>query len=81
VIKQLKDIGIRVQGDMRSEKIGFKIREARLEKIPYLLVVGEKEAESGEVSVWSRSNGDEGGRPLADFVRRVRTEIDEKKIY
>ena len=60
VTDKLKNLGIRVECDYRYEKIGYKIREARIEKIPYLLIVGEKEQESGSVSVRDRFNGDRG---------------------
>ena len=71
--------GIRVETDLRNEKIGKKIAEGRVQKIPYLLVIGDKEAESGSVAVRSRA-GDEGAVPLADFIARVRAEIDSKKM-
>ena len=68
VVEELRRRGVRVEADHRAEKIGYKIREARLERTPYILVVGEKEAENKEVSVRSRKNGEEGAMPLADFV-------------
>ena len=67
--------GIRVEADLRSEKIGYKIREARLQKIPYMLIVGQKEEEAGLVSVRSRVNGDEGQKSLADFLAAIKEEI------
>ena len=70
--------GIRVTTDLRNEKIGYKIREAQLEKIPYMLVVGDKEAESGTVSVRSRKEGDLGAMKLEDFLSRALKEIAEK---
>ena len=78
VVAQLKASGIRVEGDFRSEKLGYKIREAQKEKIPYMLVVGDKEAENGTVAVRTRSGGDEGVMDLADFIAQCRAEIDEK---
>ena len=66
--------------DSRSEKIGFKIREARLDKLPYMLVVGEKEEADGTVSVRSRYAGDEGVKPLADFIEQIVKEIKTKEI-
>lgn len=66
--------------DERSEKIGYKIREARLKKIPYMLVVGQKEEEEGVVSVRSRFNGDEGQKPLDQFVEDISREIRTKEI-
>lgn len=80
VEKELKDNGILVTVDERSEKIGRKIREARLDKIPYMLVVGQQEEESGKVSVRSRFAGDEGQKPLADFMDSISREIRKKEI-
>ena len=79
VTKALKDKGIRVETDYRAEKIGYKIREARLERIPYILVVGEKEAANNEVSVRSRKNDDEGAIELNSFVERIVTEVANKE--
>ena len=78
VVKQLKDAGVRAEGDFRSEKIGKKIREAQLSKIPYMLVVGDQEAEAGTVAVRTRSGGDEGVMAMADFLKQCREEIDSK---
>ncbi len=80
VVSELKDNGILATVDERAEKIGYKIREARLSKIPYMLVVGQKEEEEGVVSVRSRFNGDEGQRPLADFMDDISREIRTKEI-
>ena len=66
--------------DQRSEKMGYKIREARLEKVPYMLVVGAKEQEEGVVSVRSRYLGDEGSRPLDVFIQEITEEIRTKTI-
>jgi threonyl-tRNA synthetase len=77
---RLKAAGLRVETDLRSEKVGFKMREARLEKIPYLLIVGEKEAETGSVSIWSRFAGDEGSVVLEDFIKRAKDEVDKKVL-
>ena len=77
---QLKANGILATVDERSEKIGYKIREARLSKLPYMLVVGQKEEEDGVVSVRSRFNGDEGQRPIADFIDDICKEIRTKEI-
>ncbi len=71
---------IDVTVDNRSEKIGFKIREARLDKLPYMLVVGQKEEEEGTVAVRSRFAGDEGSKPLAEFISAIKKEIDTKEI-
>ena len=79
VTKALKDKGIRVETDYRTEKIGYKIREARLERTPYILVVGEKEAANNEVSVRSRKNDDEGAMDLNAFVERIVKEVADKE--
>lgn len=77
---QLKKSGVLAEVDNRSEKIGFKIREARLAKVPYMLVVGEKEAADGLVSVRSRFAGDEGQKSLAEFTDQICEEIRTKTI-
>lgn len=79
VSKTLLNKGVRVEVDYRAEKIGYKIREARLERSPYIIVVGEKEAENKEVSVRSRKNGDEGALSLESFVNRITQEIASKE--
>ena len=78
--KELKANGVLATVDGRSEKIGYKIREARLNKVPYMLVVGAKEEEEGKVSVRSRFLGDEGAKPLAEFVDDICKEIRTKEI-
>ena len=80
VLKELKKNGIDATIDGRSEKIGYKIREARMDKLPYMLVVGGKEEEDGLVSVRSRFAGDEGQKPLADFINDICQEIRTKQI-
>ena len=75
---RLSDLGYRVETDLRNEKIGYKIREAQLEKVPYMLVVGDKEAQSGCVSVRTRSGNDLGAMPLDDFIARLKDEVDNK---
>ncbi|MCM1263136.1 MAG: threonine--tRNA ligase [Butyrivibrio sp.] len=80
VRKELAKNDIDVTVDNRSEKIGFKIREARLAKIPYMLVVGQQEEEEGTVSVRSRFAGDEGVKPLNDFIEQICKEIRTKEI-
>ncbi len=77
---QLKDNGILATTDNRSEKIGFKIREARLNKVPYMLVVGQKEEEEAKVSVRSRFAGDEGQKTLDEFINQICKEIRTKEI-
>jgi threonyl-tRNA synthetase len=80
VRKELARNDVDVTVDNRSEKIGFKIREARLDKIPYMLVVGAQEAEDKTVSVRSRFAGDEGVKPLGDFIDQICKEIRTKEI-
>ena len=81
--KMMEDFGkdgIRTESDLRNEKIGYKIREARMEKVPYMLVVGDKEVEDGTVSVRSRSKGDLGTMKPEDFKARIEREISEKAL-
>ncbi len=80
ILKELKKNDIDATADNRSEKIGFKIREARLAKVPYMLVVGQQEAEGGLVSVRSRFAGDEGQKPLQEFLDQILEEIRTKAI-
>ena len=77
----LKNHGIRVHLDDRNEKLPAKIRDAQLQKIPYMLVVGPKEAEGGTVSVRHRSKGDLGARPIADLITGLKQEIDSRAIH
>lgn len=79
IVKDFKNAGIRIDGDYRAEKIGYKIREARLERIPYILVVGEKEAANNEVSVRSRKNGEEGAISVSELKNRLILEIANKE--
>ncbi len=76
----LKQCGVRIETDLRNEKIGYKIREAQLEKVPYMLIVGDKEMEMKAVSVRSRKDGDKGSVSLADFKAELLEEIAEKRI-
>ena len=78
--KKLQSLGIRVEIDDRNEKIGFKIREAQTSKVPYMLVVGDKEVQSGTVSVRSRKNGELGAVAIDDFIKDVLEEISSKAI-
>ena len=80
VLKELKKNGIDATVDTRTEKIGFKIRDARISRLPYMLVVGEKEEAEGSVSVRSRFAGDEGSKKLSDFVDMICKEIRTKEI-
>ncbi|MGN0157466.1 MAG: His/Gly/Thr/Pro-type tRNA ligase C-terminal domain-containing protein, partial [Lachnospiraceae bacterium] len=80
VRKELAKNGVDVTVDNRSEKIGYKIREARMDRLPYMLVVGQQEEENGLVSVRSRFAGDEGQKPLQEFIDQVCEEIRTKAI-
>ena len=78
VTDQLTEAGIRAELDTRSEKIGYKIREAQMQKIPYMVIVGQKEEEEGVISVRSRFAGDEGQKTLEEFTAALREEIDSR---
>ena len=78
VLEKLKSAGIRAEIDTRSEKIGYKIREARLQRVPYMLILGQKEEEAGNIAVRSRYLGDEGSKDLDAFIKDLRVEIDER---
>ena len=80
VLAKLKEHGIRATVDNRAEKIGYKIRETRLNKVPYMLVVGAQEEEEGVVAVRSRYLGDEGQKPLMKFIEDIDREIKSKEI-
>jgi threonyl-tRNA synthetase len=75
---RLQNAGLRVEVDQRNEKMGAKIRDFTLQKLPYILVVGDKEAETGAVSLRVRSQGDQGGMPLEEFVTRARALVENK---
>ena len=75
---ELEDAGIRTEIDLRNEKIGFKIREAQMQKIPYMLVLGDKEAENGVVAVRSRKDGDIGTMTSADLIAKLQEEVATK---
>ncbi|MSU79338.1 MAG: threonine--tRNA ligase [Gemmataceae bacterium] len=77
---QLRERDVRVTGDFRPDKIGAKIREAQLDKIPYMLVVGDKEQTTGTVAVRSRSAGDRGVLPIAEFMEELETEVKCKSL-
>ena len=70
-----------METDLRSEKIGYKIREAQMQKIPYMLVLGDKEAESGLVTVRRRDKGDIGQCSLEDFLARMKDECENHAIF
>ncbi len=78
--KKLSENGIRVEMDYRDEKIGYKIREARNERIPYIIVVGEKEEKEDTISLRSRKNGDEGTFKLESLIERISNEIRNKEL-
>jgi len=80
VRNQLDAAGIRATVDDRSEKVNLKIRDAQLQKIPYMLVVGGREAESGQVAVRHRKHGDQGAKPVADCIAEIRGLIDSKAV-
>jgi threonyl-tRNA synthetase len=80
VVDRLDEKGIRVELDARNEKVSYKIREAQAQKIPYMLVVGDKEAEQEAVAVRHRSRGDLGPLPLKEFEEQILKEIREKEI-
>ncbi len=80
VTEALEEAGIRAEADLRSEKIGYKIRSAQLEKVPFMLIVGEKEEADKLVAVRSRYAGDEGQKTLPEFIEEIRSEIDSKVI-
>ncbi len=77
---KLEAAGVRVELDERNEKIGYKIREAQMEKIPYMLVIGQKEVEAGKVAVRDRRKGDQGARGVDEFLGEITTEIATKAI-
>jgi threonyl-tRNA synthetase len=78
VRERLEAAGLRVEVDARQEKINYKIREAQLQQIPYMLVAGDREAAEGTVSVRSRRDGDQGARRVDDFVQMALQEIAAK---
>ncbi|MCX7950611.1 MAG: His/Gly/Thr/Pro-type tRNA ligase C-terminal domain-containing protein, partial [Clostridiales bacterium] len=76
--ERFKSFGIRVETDLRNEKIGYKIREAQLQKVPYMIILGDKEVEAQNVSVRSRKEGDLGAVAVEDFIAKIKEEIDKK---
>jgi threonyl-tRNA synthetase len=79
VEEQLQLGGVRVESDLRNEKLGYKIREAQLEKIPYMLVVGDNEMQAGAVSVRKRGEGDIGSMPTAELIALLKGQIASKE--
>ena len=80
LLEQLAAAGLRGEADYRNEKIGYKIREAQLQKVPYMFIVGDKEAEEGTVSLRSHKESDLGGMPAADAIARLKREDAEKTV-
>jgi len=80
VTARLKDAGVRVQLDDRNEKVNLKIREAQLQKVPYMLVLGDREAQSGCVAVRNRKHGDQGAKPLEQFITELQQLIAAKAV-
>jgi threonyl-tRNA synthetase len=80
IVKKLQRQGFRVKSDLRNEKIGFKIREHTIGRVPYMLVVGDKEMESGKIAVRTRKGEDLGSLPVQDFINKVEQEITHKQI-
>jgi threonyl-tRNA synthetase len=80
VLERLREGRIRAEADMRDDKIGFKIREAQLQKVPYMLVVGDREVSSGTVSVRHRRQGDLGPRKFEDFLKSLQAEIESRAV-
>ena len=79
VEERLREEGLRVEVDARDEKLGYKIRQAQVEKVPYMLVVGDREAQEGTVAVRSRDRGDLGSQPLEAFVQQVVAAVRERR--
>ena len=79
VLKQLTTAGFRGELDKRQEKIGLKIREAQLEKIPYMLVIGDRELENGTVALRSRKDGDQGSRSISEVINSLNEEVRLKR--
>jgi threonyl-tRNA synthetase len=78
VADQLRDAGLRVELDDRKEKVNLKIRDAQLQKIPYMLVVGDREAQDGTVSVRNRKHADQGAQKMEEFLAAIQRLIDTK---
>ncbi len=81
VKKELEKIGVRLEIDDRKEKMGYKIREAQLEKIPYMLVIGDREVEAGEVGIRKRGEGDIGAMKVEDFAKKIAEDVETKVIW
>jgi len=81
ITRRLKEAGLRADNDIRGEKLGYKVREAQLQKIPYMLIVGAREKDSGTVAVRTRRGEDLGGMKVEDFIRKIKEEIESKATY
>jgi threonyl-tRNA synthetase len=80
VESQLKLAGLRAEADLRNEKVGYKIRDAQVKKIPYMLIVGDREIEGQAVSVRNRFEGEKGTMSVSDFVEDVKILVDKKAV-
>jgi len=80
VLSRLTGAGLRAEVDDRNEKMGYKIRAAQTKKIPYMLVVGDKESQSGEVSVRNRFSGDEGAQSLESFLEKIEGFVKSRSV-
>ena len=78
LVEKLNAVNIHAEGDYRSEKLGYKIREAQMQKIPYMLVVGDRDMENGTVSVRTRKGDDLGAMTMEAFLAKCQAEIDSK---
>ena len=79
-MSKLQSAGIRCEIDDRSEKVGFKIRAAQMEKVPYMILVGDKDIEANTISVRSRKGGDEGATTVEEFLKRITEEVENKVL-
>ena len=80
IAEKLRYAGLRAEADTRSEKLGYKIREAQRDKIPYMFIVGDKEKEDGTVSVRSRKDGEQGAEDIDTFLAKILEEIKAKAL-
>ena len=80
IMSKLQAAGIRCEIDDRSEKVGFKIRAAQMEKVPYMILVGDKDIEANTISVRSRKGGDEGATTVEEFLKRITEEVENKVL-
>ena len=80
IVKSLESKGLRVEGDYRSETVQRKVREAELEKVPYIIVIGQKEKDKGTLAVRPRGSRPKFGVKINDFIKKINTEIKEKTI-